>query len=43
MGAVNWIPKWYSPDGARTGREIAEGFVAILVNGLEADRAERPR
>lgn len=36
MGAVNWIPKWYSPEGARTGREIAEGFVALMVHGLEA-------
>ncbi len=36
MGAVNWIPKWYSPEGARSGREIAEGFVALLVHGLDA-------
>ncbi len=40
MGAVNWIPKWYSPSGARTGREIAEAFVAILVNGLDAGPAK---
>ncbi len=43
MGAVNWIPKWYSPDGARTGREIAEGFVAILVNGLDAGLVQRKK
>jgi TetR/AcrR family transcriptional regulator len=36
MGAVNWIPKWFSPDGDRSGREIAEGFVSILVSGLSA-------
>lgn len=36
MGAVNWVPKWFSPDGDRTGREIAEGFVDLLVHGLES-------
>ncbi len=43
MGAVNWIPKWYSPDGERTGSEIAEGFVSLMVHGLDARRAEKRR
>lgn len=43
MGAVNWIPKWYSPEGARTGREIAEGFVAILVHGLDASSSAKKK
>lgn len=34
LGAMNWIPKWYHPDGSRTGHEIAEAFAAYLVRGL---------
>ncbi len=35
LGAVVWIAKWYSPEGNRTPREIADVFVAYLVRGLE--------
>jgi len=37
LGAMNWIPKWYHPDGSRTGKEIAEAFAAYLVRGLLRD------
>ena len=36
MGAINWIPKWFSPTGGRTGAEVADEFVARLINGLRA-------
>ncbi|HBH03967.1 MAG TPA: TetR family transcriptional regulator [Candidatus Rokubacteria bacterium] len=36
LGAMNWIPKWYSPAGSRSGREVAEVFAAYLVRGLQA-------
>ncbi|MBI4270938.1 MAG: TetR/AcrR family transcriptional regulator [Candidatus Rokubacteria bacterium] len=36
LGAMNWIPKWYRPDGPRSGREIAEIFSSYLVRGLQA-------
>ena len=26
FGAVNWIPRWYNPDGAASSQEIAELF-----------------
>ncbi len=34
LGAVHWIPKWYSPAGSSPAREIAEAFAAYLVRGL---------
>lgn len=37
LGAMNWIPKWYDPDGSRTGKEIAEAFASYLVRGLLRD------
>lgn len=35
LGAMNWIPKWFSPDGKRSGREIADVFASYLVRGLQ--------
>ncbi|MBI5627931.1 MAG: TetR/AcrR family transcriptional regulator [Candidatus Rokubacteria bacterium] len=35
LGAGNWIPKWYSPAGSRTPKEIAEAFSSYLVRGLQ--------
>lgn len=34
MGAVNWMTRWYSPDGAMTGRKIAEHFITLLFEGI---------
>jgi TetR/AcrR family transcriptional regulator len=34
LGAMNWIPRWYSPDGERTPKEIGETFARYLVGGL---------
>jgi TetR/AcrR family transcriptional regulator, cholesterol catabolism regulator len=34
LGAVNWIPRWYSPDGPSTSEEIAEKFADYLIAGL---------
>lgn len=34
LGAMNWIPRWYSPDGQRTPKEIGETFARYLVRGL---------
>lgn len=34
LGAMNWIPKWYQPEGSRTGKEIADAFSSFLVRGL---------
>lgn len=36
LGAVNWIPRWYSPDGPSTSQEIADRFAEYLVGGLRS-------
>jgi AcrR family transcriptional regulator len=36
LGAVNWIPRWYRPDGPATSQEIAERFAEYLIAGLRA-------
>ena len=34
LGAVNWIPRWYSPNGPSTSEGIAERFADYLIAGL---------
>jgi TetR/AcrR family transcriptional regulator len=34
FGAVNWIPRWFSPRGPATSQEIADRFADYLVAGL---------
>lgn len=33
-GAINWIGRWYAPDGALQAQEIAEGIADQLMAGL---------
>ena len=34
LGAVNWIPRWYRPDGPSTSQHIADLFGELFVAGL---------
>ena len=34
LGAVNWIPRWFNPDGAASSQEIADQFADYLIGGL---------
>jgi AcrR family transcriptional regulator len=34
LGAVNWIPRWFDPEGPATSQEIAERFADYLIAGL---------
>lgn len=34
LGALNWIPRWYSPDGPLTPEAIGEYFARLLIGGL---------
>src|SRR5262245_3088088 len=34
MGAVNWIPRWFKPEGAATSQDIADRFADFFVDGL---------
>jgi len=36
MGAVNWIPRWFRPEGASTSQDIADRFADFFVAGLRA-------
>ena len=35
LGAVNWIPRWFNPDGPASSQEIADRFADYLIAGLE--------
>jgi AcrR family transcriptional regulator len=34
LGAINWIPKWFRPDGPLPSAEIAEAFADQLIRSL---------
>jgi AcrR family transcriptional regulator len=34
FGAVNWIPRWFNPNGPATSQEIADRFADYLIAGL---------
>ena len=34
FGAVNWIPRWFDPNGPATSQEIADRFADFLIAGL---------
>ena len=34
LGAVNWIPRWFNPEGPATSQEIADRFADYLIAGL---------
>ena len=35
LGAINWIPKWYRPDGSSSARTIAESFADLFMRALK--------
>jgi AcrR family transcriptional regulator len=39
-GAVNWICRWYEPEGPMSPEEIASQFAATLTQGLAAGRTQ---
>jgi TetR/AcrR family transcriptional regulator, cholesterol catabolism regulator len=40
LGAVNWIPRWYSPDGPASSQQIADRFADYLIAGLRSAARE---
>ena len=36
FGAVNWIPRWFNPEGPASSQEIADYFARFLIEGLRA-------
>jgi TetR/AcrR family transcriptional regulator len=39
MGAVNWIPKWFNPEGPASSERVGRTFADFLVGGLHAPPA----
>lgn len=35
FGAVNWIPRWFNPDGPASSQQIADRFADLFIRGLE--------
>ena len=43
FGTINWVSKWYSPDGDLTAKQIGDAFGDYLVRGLVTEgRAAAP-
>ncbi|MDX1646485.1 MAG: TetR/AcrR family transcriptional regulator [Longimicrobiales bacterium] len=36
LGAINWIARWYDPEGGAGGPAIGEEFADLLIRGLDA-------
>ncbi len=43
LSALNWMPRWYDPDGPASAAEIAAGYYDLLVDGFRAPGAPRAR
>lgn len=36
MGAINWIPSWFSPEGELDSQQIADQVTRILMDGIKS-------
>ncbi len=36
LGAINWIARWYDPEGGADGPSLGETFADLLIRGLES-------
>jgi AcrR family transcriptional regulator len=36
MGALNWLPRWYSPEGPMSSADLASLFIRMMFDGLRA-------
>lgn len=42
LGALNWIPRWYSRNGELSPEEIAQIMADYLIKGLKNETSQRP-
>ena len=40
LSGANWLPNWYRPGGSLSPQDVADGFVALLLRGIEPRAAE---
>jgi TetR/AcrR family transcriptional regulator len=43
LGAVNWIPRWFRPEGSVNSEQIGHAFADFLVNGLTSKASQKTR
>jgi TetR/AcrR family transcriptional regulator len=43
LGAVNWIPRWFRPEGSVNSEQIGQTFANFLVNGLLSHSSRHAR
>lgn len=43
LGAVNWMPRWYNPQGALSAAEISLRFCDMMVGGIRAPVTKAPK
>ncbi len=41
LSACNWFTQWYRPDGPMSVDQIADGFIALFMQGLESPEVGR--
>jgi TetR/AcrR family transcriptional regulator, cholesterol catabolism regulator len=39
LSAVNWTSQWFDPKGPNTPEEIADGFLDVILSGINSQRA----
>ena len=42
LGSINWLPKWYRPDGDLAPKELATGIASFLMKSLQHKDAKGP-
>lgn len=42
MGAINWMTRWFRPDGPLPGEEIAQHFADLLDKAISSAHAAKP-
>ena len=42
LGMLNWLYKWYDPQGRLSVRQVAKQFTALALAGLAVDQQQRP-
>lgn len=42
MGAINWMPRWYSPGGRLTSADVAQTMTDLLLGGMIAEPPVAP-
>lgn len=42
LGSINWLPKWYRPDGDLAPKELATGIANFLMKSLQHKDASGP-